>query len=157
MVTPVLFFAFLNRIEQKGETGMGKNKVKVQGNLSGVLTGTGCAILVCLSGLAALTQLVLMGKTGERGIEIVVPVLLLLSSLVGSQVTSHVVNKNQMIGIASTAGAFVLVMVIAGLTMEGMFSRILPNIGAVIAGGVVSCVLCLKKPVKGPRRKRRYR
>ena len=156
MVAPVLFFLSAHRLKQKGETSVG-SKGRVYSSASGIFLGVACAAVMCLLGLAGLTQMVMMERAGERGADVIVPVLLVLSSLFGCQIAAITASKKPMEAILLTSGSLIMTMIIAGLIMEGPFKDILLNMGAVAAGGAVSCVLCLKSHRKGAHRKKRYR
>ena len=154
MVTPVLFFVTMNKLEQKGETGMGKSRT--HGNISGALIGAGCSIVICLAGVAILTQMVLTGKAGEKGVNILVPILLGLAAPLGGQV-AHLTSKNSQLVVLVASGIFLVVIVIASLVLDGAYISVLPNIGAVSVGSIISCTLCLKKTSKTIRKKKHYR
>lgn len=136
---------------------MGK-KVKGKGSeISAVLTGVICAIAICLAGLGGLTQMVLLEKIWEKGSQTVILILLLVSSMIGCLLTSRTTDKNQITAIMGTVCGLALIMLISGFAIDGAFKSVVLNLGSVMIGGGISCVLCLKKPKKNRFRKRRYR
>ena len=157
MVTPVLFFSHLHRIEQKGEKGVGKNKKRSGSKLSAALTGVICAVGICLVGLAGMTQMMQLNKIGERGIQVMIPGLLFLSALVGCLLAVRTNSTNLLVVIICTVCCFAVLLLALGLSIDGSFDGVLQKLGAIVGGGGISCVLCLKKPRKNWIRKRAYR
>lgn len=44
-----------------------------------------------------------------------------------------------------------------GLVMDGPFKSVLGKLIALVSGGLIACVICMKKPAKNKKRKKRYR
>lgn len=119
--------------------------------------GAGAAILISLGSISAMAQLLLSQKIGEGSIELFITVLLLLSSLLGNWISTQLNPLRALPAAAITTAAIMCVILIAGLTMDGEFHYAWLRMGAVAAGGLISCGLSLKRTGKRTRRKRRYR
>ena len=154
MATPVLFLCYTNMIEQKGEMGMSRNKTYA--NISYYLIGAGCAILVCLAGLAILAHTVLTGQIGENGVNIAVPILLMFSTVIGGQLSQALSKKPAHMTLVPT-GLFITAMVILSLLMDGAYRSVGLNIGALAVGTMISWMLCLRNSSKIRRKKKHYR
>ena len=132
-------------------------KVKPKSLQTKMVMGVICAVVICLLGLAAMVYLIQSEKVGERGMTAAVPVLLALSSLIGNRICTSSLDNSHMITAAICTGTLLIMMLIGGFILDGPFNGIAANMGSVVAGGLLSCVICLKKPAKSVRRKRRYR
>jgi len=134
---------------------MGKQITNIK--LSGILAGVGFATVICLCGLAFLTQMVLTDKAGEGSAAIAVPILMLGATWCGCMVTASVMKNNSIPGAAATTVVILLFVIISGLAMDGTYKNVLINVCAILSGGIVSCILCLKKRRKVTARKSLYR
>ena len=135
---------------------MGKSKAKDKG-MMGLLIGTGVAIAACVGAAAALAQLVVTEKVGEGSADALITVILLLSSVLGNITSITSQGNKPLVSAAITTAVLLLLMVVGGLIIDGKFENCLLRVMAVVAGGLISCIFCLKKSGKPVRRKKRYR
>lgn len=113
--------------------------------------------VVCLSGIAVLTQLTLAQKVGERTVMLLLTADLALSVLAGNLLSMYC-NGWKAVQVQVTTILLFLAMLFAiGLSMEGKFSEPLHTMLGIGIGGAISCVLSLKKRSRRGRRKRHPR
>ena len=136
----------MNRVVRKDTKG-----------IMGSLLGAGIAMLLSLGAIAVMARLLLSEKIGEGSIEFLITVLLLLSSFLGNLVSA----KRSVMGVlpscAITTAAILCFMLIGGFIADGAFHNVWLRLGAVAAGGLLSCGCCLKRTGKSTGRKKRYR
>lgn len=133
---------------------MGKRKAYI--DISGGLIGAGCTILVCLTGTAILAHMIITGKTGETWMNLAVPVILTMASALGGQ-SARISTPNSVKSTLLSSGIFSIIILTASLIMDGVYDNVMPNIGGIAVGTLISCALCLKKSAKQPRKKKHYR
>ena len=120
------------------------SRSKTYANISYYLIGAGCAILVCLTGLAILAHAVLTGQIGENGVNIAVPILLMFATVIGGQVSQALSKKPARMTLVPT-GLFITAMVILSLLVDGAYRSVGLNIGALAVGTMISWMLCLRR------------
>lgn len=119
--------------------------------------GAGIAVLFSLGTIAVMAWLLLSEKIGEGSIEFLITLLLLLSSFLGNLVSGKRSAMGVLPSCAITTAAILCIMLIGGFIADGAFRNVWLRLGAVAAGGLLSCGCCLKITGKRTRRKKRYR
>ena len=128
---------------------MVRNSVRGLGKIGGTLAAVAATIVVCMLGIAVMTNLLLNGKMVLSSIDLSMDGLLLIAVFVGSQVLFKIEERRLIYSII--VGAIVVIMtVLSGFMMDGEFQNIIRNLIAVTAG----CVLSVLRFLKGHRKKR---
>jgi len=122
-----------------------------------LLFGIGFSIVFGLILVAIGSKLVLIQKIGEGSVSLLAATILFLISAFGN-ILSSMLQGEGIIKITALHTVGLLCVVIAGaLMIDGQFDNILLPVLFVLAGGIVSCVICMKKRRIRMNRKRRYR
>lgn len=136
---------------------MGKITGKESGVIIGSVFGASAAIVSCLILILGMAKLLLQEKLGQGSTDIFISVVLLVSSVLGNWLSIKSNQKNKLPASIATTVMIASAMVIVGLTIDGKFENVLLRLGAVIAGCVISCLLCLNKSSNSKRIKKHYR
>ena len=89
-----------------------------------------------------------LNKIGERGIQVMIPVLLFLSSLVGCLLAVRTNSTNILIVIICTVCCFAVLLLALGLSIDGSFDGVLQKLGAIVVGGGISGVAAATSAAK---------
>ena len=136
---------------------MRKIEEKDSGIILGSLYGTTAAVALCLVLIFWSAHLQLQGKIGKGSIDVGVVVVLLLSSVLGNWISIKRTQRNKLSVSIVTTATILCIMLISGLAIDGEFKSVLLHLGVVIAGWLISCLLCLNQTSNSRRKKRRYR
>lgn len=124
--------------------------------INSFLTAAAVAVGVLLAGLLLLSYMVLNQSIGEGAANLGIPVLLLVSALIGGQVVSRAPQRKAIYPV-SFCLLLIVFMVTGGFLIDGAFQNVLLNSGAVVAGSLISFAVCLKGKGKRPGKNRAYR
>jgi len=136
---------------------MSKIAGKESRGVMGSVLGASAAIFSCLILVFGMAKLLLQEKLGQGSVDVFISAVLLLSSILGNWLSVKLNQKNKLTASIVTTVMIAGAMIIGGLTIDGKFENVLLRLGAVIAGWVISCSLCLNKSGKSKRMKKRYR
>ena len=134
---------------------MGKNNGK-KNAASKVAFGIGISMILCFLLIVGAAQLVLSEKIGEGGVELLITMILFLSSVTGNYLCAFR-EKQPILIIAVSTLIAMMILFISGLSVDGVFENMLLRFGSLMAGAVISCLLCLKLSCKVKRKKKYYR
>lgn len=124
--------------------------------MTSLLVGIGTSILLMVILIAGTSKLLLDQKIGEGSVEPVVTIILFLAAFLGCFAAQNAARSESIYVPLLSAGLFTLAVLIGALTMDGTFQHVALRLSAIVVGGAVSCVLCLKKGKKVRKRKSRH-
>lgn len=122
-----------------------------------VLLGIGAAVMLVLLLISIASKMIISQKIGEGSAEVLVTLILLVASLTGTGISALLQSNNILKTSILTTCGILLAVVIGALVVDGPFQGVALRTGAILGGGLISCVICMKKGGKTVKRKRRYR
>lgn len=142
-----------NTLKQKGEgtTTMKKHLTKkANASLStGIVLGTGAAILISILLTAVLTSIVLNGRIGESGVNNYVFVIRAVSVLVGCMISTILINNKHLLVIGLTALGYLIIIIGWAIVLyNGSFHSFASGLVSVLLGAVGASIIKLKPPKK---------
>ena len=120
--------------------------------VSGVLITA--AILFLLTGISA--KMLISGKVGEGSARWLVLTSLVITSTIGCVIPALLRKNETAIPILITT-ANLLLVTCCSLILDGPFHSAWETLLAIVFGGVIACITCMKKPVKNRKLKKHYR
>lgn len=129
-----------------------KHRDAVVSIVSGILLSA--SILLLLTGLAA--KMLVDGKIEEGNIVWLAPLLLFVASVIGCIFASGARKDEIRIPLWITV-ANLMIVTCCSFLLNGPFQSVWSSLLAVLFGCVIACVICMKKPARNIKRKKRYR
>ena len=118
--------------------------------------GLGAAVLFSLLGTAIMGKLMLAGIAENTITGIGINIIRFLAVVVGGITACLTGGKENWLP-PIVCGLYFLVIVLVGLLIPGTYGKVYAAMVSVAAGGVCTCLFCLKKQKRNSGRKRRYR
>ena len=128
-------------------------RIKIKGILLGAIVALG--VLVTFVGL--LSYLLLSGVIGESGAEIGMIAGISFSTVVSSFVITGILGTNKLPNCLLSAMLVFLVLLVAGLFIDGNFENVITRLVSLVAGSLLSSALIISTAGKKKTAKRQYR
>lgn len=133
-------------------------KVKVKNNLAiNILIGIAAGMVVSGVLISIAAKMMILQKLGEVRVATIATLILLLGTLTGNCMSVMLQGDHVLRTVAITTTGILLMVVTAAFTMEGPINDMLQRALTILMGGLISCVICMKKKGKSGKRKRHYR
>lgn len=129
----------------------------VKSPLAYILIGIIGAAIICFMLTAVITKMILSQKIGETSVGILSALVILLASMTGAWLSAMLQGNRFVKTVILTIAGILLTVMIAALAVDGPFQGAVKQVIAIMAGGLVSCVICMKKEGGKYKRKSRYR
>ena len=135
---------------------MQKAVSRKQADIRCVIFGMMACVLMIVILTMGTAQLLVAQKIGEKCDEILVSATLFVASIIGNVITGKL-SGNLLMAYSATSISIMVIMIVSGCMIDGPFENVMFRIGAVIAGGLLGCVICSKNSDNRTKRKRRHR
>lgn len=158
MSAPVLFLPLQHNHVGKGERGMKLRKRQTFSITIGIVLGTFLALIISLCGAAILTKMVLIGKIGERAINVGCKLIIAIGTLIGSVLSSLLVKEKKFLAaIATGTAVFVMLISCNALVLGGQYRGVPTTFFATIGTSALIGVIISKKKGHSTKQIKKYR
>ncbi len=136
-----------------------KRKAKNERSFAaGVSIGTLVSLMLSVFLAMIIAALILNERIGERAIEYIAPIIMLLSTLTGCIIAGQLIDEKLAVASGVTGIIYLLILVGVGiLFFDGGFHNLWTSILSIAIGCVISCAICIRGKGSRTKRKRPYR